>query len=125
LTENIKATILFIDDEYDLIQLCTKMLIKLGHTVITATSPIEGLEKFKNNKNNINIIITDYTMPLMNGIEFAEKIRELDQNIPIIISTGQLHYDYQEYIDKKIINGVLNKPYRKKELSNFIQTFFT
>ncbi|MCC5815370.1 MAG: response regulator [Leptospira sp.] len=48
----------------------------------------QGIEYFKENSSEISLIITDYKMPKMTGVEFVEKIRNLNKEVPIILYTG-------------------------------------
>jgi len=87
--------------------------------IITAENGEEGLEKFK--QHNIDIVITDINMPKMNGIDMAKKIKEINPNVPIIITSA---YSDSEFIIKAIelgINKYVLKPIDMDELLVMIQ----
>ena len=82
--------------------------------VITAENGEEGLEKFK--KYNPDLVVTDINMPKMNGLDMAKKIKEINPNIPIIVTSA---YSDGNYIIKAIeigINKYLLKPVDVDEL---------
>ena len=82
-----RATLLFVDDDF-LISLSTAMLLEdLGHTVIKATSGPDALSVLQNGKP-IDLLITDYAMPGMTGLQLAEEARRLRPELPILLATG-------------------------------------
>ena len=76
--------ILIVEDEPISLEMLSKTL-KEDYDVLTADNGEKGFELYK--KFNPHIIISDLNMPIMNGIELIQKIRELDQNSKIIITT--------------------------------------
>ncbi|OFZ25965.1 MAG: hypothetical protein A2381_09915 [Bdellovibrionales bacterium RIFOXYB1_FULL_37_110] len=114
-------TILLIDDEGELGRLTTKTLSRLGYHVIFKTGPGEALTELDNPNSKINLIITDFTMPTMNGIDLAIQIKKHNPRIPIILSTGIISNSFQKYINDNIIDDILLKPYRKNELAALIE----
>ena len=76
--------ILIVEDEPISLEMLSKTL-KEDFNVLTANNGKKGFELYK--KFNPHIIISDLNMPIMNGIELIQKIRELDQNSKIIITT--------------------------------------
>ena len=79
-----KYRILIVEDEPISLEMLSKTL-KEDYNVLTADNGKKGFELYK--KFNPHIIISDLNMPIMNGIELIQKIRELDQNSKIIITT--------------------------------------
>ena len=79
-----KYRILIVEDEPISLEMLSKTL-KEDFNVLTANNGKKGFELYK--KFNPHIIISDLNMPIMNGIELIQKIRELDQNSKIIITT--------------------------------------
>jgi PAS domain S-box-containing protein len=81
-------TVLFVDDEHNLVEIGRKMLGRLGYRVITAVSSPEALNRFKDNSEEIDLVITDMTMPEMTGDRLAREIMAVRPDVPIIICTG-------------------------------------
>jgi len=81
-------TILFVDDEEDIVTMRTRMLSYLGYRVLPATSPEQALSYFKSGEEHIDLVITDHTMPRMTGLQLATEIMTQYPNIPIILCSG-------------------------------------
>ncbi len=111
--EQNQSTIVIVDDEeIVLTSLSSFLTLETEYTVETFESPKKALEYIK--ENEINLVISDYLMPDMNGIEFLSEVRKLKPQVPRIILTG--------YADKenaiKAINEVGLYQYIEKPWSN-------
>src|SRR3954469_12858611 len=78
--------ILFVDDHEVLARLSCEILEMQGYKAVSAYSAAEALEKF--DEQDFDILVTDFRMEGMNGLELAKKGREKDPNLPVIIVTG-------------------------------------
>ena len=104
-------TILLIDDEELVIKISEMMLKELGYKVLKAHNGFEGLQLFEAHKTEIDLIISDLEMPKMNGNEVLKKLRKIDPEIKVLLSSGSLtDADEQSIIDRGF-NGFLQKPY--------------
>lgn len=113
--------ILLVDDEQDLLRLIQKYFEKNGLYVRTYTSPLLALEEFmKNNDDNgYELVISDFRMPRMNGIELATLIRKMNKDIPIILMTAYDAIDIDPFILKFLnIEYIITKPIK---LRTFIE----
>ncbi|KJR41981.1 Signal transduction response regulator, receiver region domain protein [Candidatus Magnetoovum chiemensis] len=87
--------------------------------VIIADNGLDGINKLS--KHNVDIVLTDYLMPIMNGLELIKKIREKDKKTPIILITG---YIESEFLIEAINLGVtqfVTKPIMVKNLLKAIE----
>ena len=82
------ARILYVDDEEGVILSGRGILEKLGFEVTTMTSPLEALDLFGSGPDAFDLVLTDMSMPFMNGLELAERLKQVRPDIPIIMSTG-------------------------------------
>jgi signal transduction histidine kinase len=80
--------ILFIDNEFVLVELARELLEQLGYTIVGRTDSLKALEDFRANPHRFDMVITDLTMPHMNGIQLARKFMKIRPDIPIILCTG-------------------------------------
>ena len=78
--------ILFVDDHEVLARLSCEILEMQGYKAVSAYSAKEALEKF--DQQDFDILVTDFRMEGMNGVELAHKVRERSPNTPVIIVTG-------------------------------------
>ena len=83
-TENI----LFVDDEESLVNLGQIRLSKLGYTVRGTTDPQEALAWFTADPQSFDLIISDMSMPGMNGLTLAARIKAIDSSTPVILCSG-------------------------------------
>jgi DNA-binding response OmpR family regulator len=81
-------SVLIVADDAQLREALEGFLIKSGHSVRKATNGLEGLEIFK--IHGPSLVITDYTMPKMNGEALIEMIRKIDLTVPVILMTAGL-----------------------------------
>lgn len=79
--------VLVVDDEADFLLFMTKTIESWGYEVVTAANGEQALDVFKEEKPDI--LILDYMMPDINGIELLRKIRQTDKNVPTIMFTAQ------------------------------------
>jgi signal transduction histidine kinase len=107
--------ILLADDEEMLRDLLSDLLESKGYSVIRVSSSLETL-RILTEEIKVDLVIIDYNMPQMNGIECAQKIREFKFNMPIILSTGSLNVEENFDPDKTGINRLLSKPYEFKTM---------
>lgn len=88
--KNIKVLVL--DDSTTMLRIIVNTLKNIGieeTNIITSENGKEGFEKFTKNKNNLNLILTDWNMPIMNGLEFVNKVRNIDKDIKIVMITTE------------------------------------
>ena len=94
--------ILFVDDHEVLARLSCEILEMQGYRAVSAYNATEALEKF--DQENFDILVTDFRMDGMNGLELAKKIRAKSPQIPVIIVTG-----YGPVDGGKDVNACLDK----------------
>ena len=81
-------TLLLVDDEKALVDVAQQMLTRLGYQVEARTSPLEAIEAFRTNPGRYDAVITDMTMPQMNGLNLAKRLREIRPDLPVLLCTG-------------------------------------
>jgi PAS domain S-box-containing protein len=96
-----KGRILFVDDEAALVKLGEKMLQGLGYTVVATTSSLEALAIFRSRAEQFDLLITDYTMPQLTGLELIEEIRRIRADMPVILCSG-----YTDFLDRMSISDL-------------------
>ncbi len=113
-------TILFVDDEKDLIQIGVDMLEQLGYHVVAMDNPTQALTKFQNTPAIFDLVITDMTMPKMTGYQLAGEMRKTRPDIPIILCTGAGASDAAERCRAIGIAGLLRKPISLDDLAETV-----
>jgi signal transduction histidine kinase/ActR/RegA family two-component response regulator len=80
--------ILFVDDEDMLAKVGKRMLERLGYVVTTHTNPLEAIADVRDRAQPFDLVITDFTMPGMDGAKLGEQLLQMQPRLPIIITTG-------------------------------------
>lgn len=115
----IDSSILFIDDELDLLEVLTFQLKDYVKDTTTASSAAEGIKVLET--KNIDLVVTDFKMPDMNGVEFIAAMRKIQPSLPILMLTGFK----EETAILKALNedlfDVVEKPVRPEALMLRIQ----
>jgi two-component system cell cycle sensor histidine kinase/response regulator CckA len=119
--ERAEATILFVDDDDIVINVGRKMLKQLGYRVLIAKGGKEALDLHKKRADQIDMVILDMTMPDMNGRETFERLKKIDPDIKVLISTGySINGEVQEILNHGG-NGFLQKPFDMTVLSQKVR----
>jgi two-component system alkaline phosphatase synthesis response regulator PhoP len=113
--------VLIVDDEIHIIHVVAIKLRNNGYEVISADNGAEAFDLAL--KDRPNIIVTDFQMPLMTGMELVEKLRQHEEtkDIPVIMLTARSFAIPQEQQKKLQIAGCLSKPFSPKELLGNIE----
>ncbi|GAB4379459.1 MAG: hypothetical protein Kow0042_28880 [Calditrichia bacterium] len=111
-TENI----LIVDDEKMIRESVSEILTAFGYRVQVACNGMEAVKIVQENQRHFQLAIVDMSMPKMNGIETIRRLRQLDPDLKLILSSGYLDRDRTIPPDLKI-DGALPKPYRMRELA--------
>ncbi len=113
-------TILLVDDEKELTDLMGDMLMNLGYSVEAHQDPEKALDTFKGHPSKFDLIITDMTMPRLNGIELCTAIKNIRPDIPVIICTGHTNRQNSD-ADTVDIAAVIMKPVTTLEMAQTIR----
>lgn len=115
------GTILLVDDEEMIIEVGKAMLDKLGYHTIAAGSGEEAIEIYKANRNAIALVILDMVMPDMNGSKTYYRLKEINPQIKILLSSGYSLGGEALDMLKGSSDGFIQKPFNVKILSGKIQ----
>ncbi len=113
-------TILVVDDELLVRKFAQKLLTKIGYTVLTAGDGKEALKIYKKQKDSIDTVILDLTMPQMSGKQVFQKMLEIDPVVKVIISSGHSE-DYTKEGILSQVNGNVTKPYLIENLAQTVR----
>jgi CheY-like chemotaxis protein len=84
-----RDTILVVDDNVAIRSFAKVFLENAGYTVATASDGQEGLSFFSQHQSSIAMLLTDVRMPNMNGIDLADRVLELDSQLPVLFMSGE------------------------------------
>ncbi|MGI8545372.1 MAG: sigma-54-dependent transcriptional regulator, partial [Aridibacter sp.] len=109
-----KKTILLADDDDNLRRVLEYQLTEAGFEIQTAKDGAEALEIFNN--NDFDCVITDLRMPKLSGLEFLEKIKSADAEIPVIVITAFGEVETAVTAMKAGAFDYINKPFNRDEI---------
>jgi len=114
--------ILIVDDSDEITRMLSRMLSKRGYRVETSPNGIDALHRFKNDPANIDLVITDQTMPGKNGDILASEMLAIRPDIPIILCTGYSEYVTQDSALSIGIRKFMSKPVSNAALADAIRS---
>jgi CheY-like chemotaxis protein len=110
--------VLLVEDMEILRDMVATMLMYLGFKVLTAKDGIEAVEIFRQSSNEIHVVLSDLSMPRMNGWETLSALRRIRPDIPVILTSG---YDEAQVIagaHSELPQAFLHKPYQMAMLKD-------
>jgi len=116
--------VLLVDDVPDVLKIHQSILQRMQHTTTTAENGAEALNIFLQKENHFDLVITDFCMPKMDGLELIEKIRQRDSSIPILMVTA-FGEDRQLQRASHYNVTTINKPVSMKKFQDTITEVMT
>jgi len=111
-----RKTILLVEDETGVRDITVRRLNAFGYDTITAGDGEEGVRIFRERLNDIDLVMLDYAMPRMNGVEAFGKLIRIKPDVKVILCSGYTEDDMMPSFPGKRPAGVLHKPYKMEEL---------
>lgn len=113
--------VMLIEDEPALCSVFTRLLSRLHYEVIAFTSPSEALCRFGQDPECADVVITDLSMPEMNGVEVALRLLSRRPELPVLLITGCERSWSEERVRQLGIRGILRKPVSCEELAEAVR----
>ena len=104
-----------------LVDLGARMLRSLGYRVTTRTSSLEALDYFRIRSRDVDLVVTDITMPHLTGAELARKMIEIRQDMPVILCTGYSEMINEEKARNIGARGYVMKPVNRADLAKAVR----
>ncbi|MCK5100522.1 MAG: PAS domain S-box protein [Desulfobacteraceae bacterium] len=116
-----QGNILLLDDESWITEPFGELFSDYGYNVDVYNSSEKALTAVKDNSKHYNVVITDFQMPQMNGLEFAEKVKNINKDIAIIICSGDLSSIPEKKAKELKLHAMVQKPFDDDKLAQIIQ----
>jgi CheY-like chemotaxis protein len=114
------GTVLLVDDEEVILEVGQDLLEAMGYRILVARDGKEGVRVYKKNWDKIDIVVMDMVMPNMGGGEAYDRIREINPNVKVLLSSGfSIDGEASEILDRGC-DGFIQKPFNMKKLSGKI-----
>jgi len=119
----IEPLVMVVDDSLTVRKITSRMLIRAGYQVVTATDGVDALEKLE--EFTPDVMLLDIEMPRMDGFALVRELRRNPntQNLPIIMITSRTADKHRDYAMQLGVNTYLGKPYQEDELLQNIADF--
>ncbi len=114
------GTVLVVDDEIINRILCQDILESLNFKVLLANDGLEAVDIYIKKHSEINIVLMDMIMPNMNGMDAFKKMKEINPNCKVIISSGFTRDESMVDLLQNGLSGFIKKPYSINELSKLL-----
>jgi signal transduction histidine kinase/CheY-like chemotaxis protein len=111
-----EATVLLVDDEELIIELATDILEGANLNVIDARDGQEAVDVYRERSNEIDLVILDLTTPRLSGREVCDQLREIREDVRIVLSSGYVEQDATRDLDAQDLAGFVHKPYTPSDL---------
>jgi CheY-like chemotaxis protein len=108
--------ILYVDDEDALVSLGKRVLQRLGYRIAGFTNPSTALAAFRSNPSHYDMVVTDFSMPGMTGLELARELLQLRPGLPLMLASGHITDELKAEASALGIMELTYKPYSVKEL---------
>jgi signal transduction histidine kinase/CheY-like chemotaxis protein len=106
ITKGNQETVLVVDDDTTVLEITSEMLIGLNYRPVARSSAIEALHLFKSKPEHFSAVLTDLTMPGMNGVKLAGEIKKVSPDIPVFLCSG---FGDNQAVDTAVRNGLVIK----------------
>ena len=120
-SEKDTETVFLTNDEDMIIDVGSQMLTKLGYEVLSAKGGKETIEMYEKNKDRINLIILDMVMPDMGGGETYDRLKEINSEVKVLLTSGYSIDGQAQKIMDRGCNGFIQKPFNIEQLSKKIK----
>ena len=116
-----KGTILLVDDEEMVLESGEHMLKHLGYEVLLANDGQEALELYKLNQDKIDLVLLDMVMPVMGGGEAFDRMKEINTNVKVLLSSGYSIEGEAKEILNRGCDAFIQKPFKLEHFSQKIK----
>ena len=120
--EGPRELIMIVDDEDFVTLLAQRVLTDEGYRVVIARDGFHALDIYKKLRGQIQLVILDFTMPIMDGAEVFSELRMINPQVPVVLSSGFTEQDKLKWMLSKGLRGFIPKPYSQQKLLSQIRS---
>jgi PAS domain S-box-containing protein len=113
--------ILYVDDEAAIVRATMRMLQRLGYRVVGESNARAALAAVTADPRHFDVVITDFALPDVTGVEMVRALRRIRADLPIIVTSGMIDPDDADAVRQLGVRELLLKPSKPEELSAVIQ----
>jgi CheY-like chemotaxis protein len=117
-----RELVMIVDDEELVTMLAQRVLTDEGYRVVTAKDGFQAIDTYRKLKDQIALIILDFTMPVMDGSDVFTELLEINPKVPVVLSSGFAEQDRLRGMLAKGLRGFIPKPYTHQKLLDQIRS---
>ena len=107
---------------HSIVAIAKRMLTDAGYRVVTSSEPFQALEIFKQLKDEVDLVILDFTLPIMDGSEVFDALREIKPQVAVMLSSGFAEQEKVRAMLSQGLRGFLPKPYTQEKLLSQVRS---
>ena len=111
-----RELVMIVDDEAFVTMLAQRVLTDEGYRVVTAKDGFQAIELYRKLRDQIALIILDFTMPVMDGSDVFHELLEINPKVPVVLSSGFAEQERLRAMLAKGMRGFIPKPYTQEKL---------
>jgi len=112
--------VLYVDDDQPILLMVEAMLKRLGYRVTTVEHPREALQRVRDDPLGFDLVVTDFNMPELNGLQLAAELAGLRPGLPVAISSGFLSDELRSAAIDHGVRALLQKEYTLEQLPQLV-----
>ena len=112
---------LYIDDDEALVRLVTRMLERSGYRVTGYTKSADALQAVRADPGRFDLMVTDYNMPGMSGLDVAREVSRIRPDLPIVVTSGYITDELREKAPGAGVRQLVYKPDSAEELCETVR----
>lgn len=116
-----KPLVMVVDDEENICTLTQMVLVESGYKVVMATSGSEAISAYRHYRQQISLILLDYSMPGMDGAETFMALKNINANVKVLLTSGYHESDKIKNLLAQGLLGFLPKPYSEQKLLLYLK----
>ena len=117
-----KGTVLVIDDEEMALYVEVLMLERIGYNTLQATNSEEACQLYRDEKDNIDLVVLDMILPDENGAATYKVLKRINPDIKVLVSTGYGTDENVQQILNDRQNGLIQKPFKFEQFTSKVET---
>lgn len=113
--------VLYLDDDNAVLILVKRLLERRGYRVSCFSEPQEALAALRSNPADVDVLVTDFNMPGMHGLDVARAVRSIRPDLPVAVTSGFVDEELQAGVQEAGVRRLIAKPFAMEELYSAIQ----
>lgn len=114
--------VMVVDDEEFISFLAQRLLTDEGYRVITARDGFQAVEMYRKLRDQISLVILDFTMPVMDGADVFAELQEINPQVPVVLSSGFAEQGRLQTMLARGLRGFIPKPYTHQKLLSQVRS---